>query len=74
MRSAIRHGPRRSACTIFGRSLDRRLPPTACCLWDSPWPVSGGPIRSLWFVPLLTWMMVITRIRNIAEHAVVRLE
>ena len=25
----------------------------------------------LWIVPLLTWMMVITRIRNIAEHAVV---
>ncbi|MBS0640197.1 MAG: fatty acid desaturase family protein [Proteobacteria bacterium] len=25
----------------------------------------------LWLVPLLTWMMVITRIRNIAEHAVV---
>ncbi|MBL8706526.1 MAG: fatty acid desaturase family protein [Rhodospirillales bacterium] len=25
----------------------------------------------LWLCPLLTWMMVITRIRNIAEHAVV---
>jgi fatty acid desaturase len=25
----------------------------------------------LWLVPLMTWMMVITRIRNIAEHAVV---
>src|SRR4029077_11946574 len=25
----------------------------------------------LWLVPLLTWMMVITRIRNIAEHAIV---
>ena len=25
----------------------------------------------LWLVPLITWMMVITRIRNIAEHAVV---
>jgi fatty acid desaturase len=25
----------------------------------------------LWLVPLLTWMMVITRIRNMAEHAVV---
>jgi fatty acid desaturase len=25
----------------------------------------------LWVLPLLTWMMVITRIRNIAEHAVV---
>lgn len=25
----------------------------------------------LWLVPLVTWMMVITRIRNIAEHAVV---
>ncbi len=25
----------------------------------------------LWLVPLLTWMMVITRIRNIAEHAAV---
>lgn len=25
----------------------------------------------LWLVPLLTWMMVITRMRNIAEHAVV---
>jgi fatty acid desaturase len=25
----------------------------------------------LWLVPLLTWQMVITRIRNIAEHAVV---
>ena len=25
----------------------------------------------LWVIPLLTWMMVITRIRNIAEHAVV---
>ncbi len=25
----------------------------------------------LWLVPMLTWMMVITRIRNIAEHAVV---
>jgi fatty acid desaturase len=24
----------------------------------------------LWLAPLLTWMMVITRIRNIAEHAV----
>jgi len=23
----------------------------------------------LWLLPLLTWMMVITRIRNIAEHA-----
>src|SRR5947209_2567698 len=25
----------------------------------------------LWLVPLVTWMMVITRIRNIAEHAVI---
>ncbi len=25
----------------------------------------------LWLTPLMTWMMVITRIRNIAEHAVV---
>lgn len=25
----------------------------------------------LWLVPLLTWMQVITRVRNIAEHAVV---
>lgn len=25
----------------------------------------------LWLLPLLTWMMVVTRIRNIAEHAVV---
>jgi fatty acid desaturase len=25
----------------------------------------------LWLVPFMTWMMVITRIRNIAEHAVV---
>jgi fatty acid desaturase len=25
----------------------------------------------LWLVPLFTWQMVITRIRNIAEHAVV---
>jgi fatty acid desaturase len=25
----------------------------------------------LWLVPLVSWMMVITRIRNIAEHAVV---
>jgi fatty acid desaturase len=25
----------------------------------------------LWLAPMLTWMMVITRIRNIAEHAVV---
>ena len=25
----------------------------------------------LWLLPLLTWMMVITRVRNIAEHAVV---
>jgi fatty acid desaturase len=25
----------------------------------------------LWLVPLLTWMMVISRVRNIAEHAVV---
>lgn len=26
---------------------------------------------ALWIVPLLTWFMVITRVRNIAEHAVV---
>ena len=25
----------------------------------------------LWLLPLLTWQMVITRVRNIAEHAVV---
>lgn len=25
----------------------------------------------LWLLPLMTWMMVVTRIRNIAEHAVV---
>ena len=25
----------------------------------------------LWLLPLITWMMVVTRIRNIAEHAVV---
>jgi len=25
----------------------------------------------LWLIPLLTWMMVITRIRNIGEHSVV---
>ena len=25
----------------------------------------------LWLVPLLTWQMVITRVRNIAEHAVI---
>jgi Tol biopolymer transport system component len=31
----------------------------------------ANPTSSLWLVPLLTWQMVITRIRNIAEHAVV---
>src|SRR6202158_1762017 len=30
-----------------------------------------GAYPLLWLVPLVTWMMVITRIRNIAEHAVV---
>ena len=25
----------------------------------------------LWLLPLMTWMMVVTRVRNIAEHAVI---
>ncbi|HMN79168.1 MAG TPA: fatty acid desaturase family protein [Burkholderiaceae bacterium] len=31
----------------------------------------GWAYPLLWLLPLLTWMMVITRVRNIAEHAMV---
>ena len=41
------------------------------CSQASPPRAYGWPYPLLWLVPLLTWMMVITRIRNIAEHAVV---
>ena len=42
-----------------------------CCSPASRWRGCGGPIRCCGCCPLLTWFMVITRIRNIAEHAVV---
>ena len=71
MRSAIPSWPWRGACAISPRSSGRSWPSTACCSPGSRWPGVWWAYPLLWLVPLLTWMMVITRIRNIAEHAVV---
>ena len=70
-RSAIRPGrsPERARC--FREKLGNQVAVNAL-LWAGL-ALAGiwWAYPLLWLVPLLTWMMVITRIRNIAEHAVV---
>ena len=42
-------------------------------LWALAWRLGHGWLYlALWLVPLLTWQQLVLRIRNIAEHAVVR--
>ncbi len=56
---------------MFGERLGRQVAVNAAifaaCAAAGIW--WAYPV--LWLAPLLTWMMVITRVRNIAEHAVV---
>jgi fatty acid desaturase len=63
--------PRRRRAQHFWQRLGRPMLVNAAlagaCIGAGVW--WAYPL--LWLVPLLTWMMVITRIRNIAEHAVV---
>ena len=54
-----------------GKSSARNAWSTPRCSLALPPPGLWWAYPLLWLVPLLTWMMVITRIRNIAEHAVV---
>ena len=71
MRSATNHGRCDSAPRISGKSSARN-PCSICC--SLPALTAAGvwwAYPLLWLLPLLTWQMVITRIRNIAEHAVV---
>ncbi|MGE0858864.1 MAG: fatty acid desaturase family protein [Gammaproteobacteria bacterium] len=42
-------------------------------LWACAWRLGHGWLYpALWLVPLLTWQQLVLRIRNIAEHAMVR--
>ena len=63
--------PCRSARRIFGRSSARNVCVNAAMFAALAAAGVWWAYPLLWLVPLLTWMMVITRIRNIAEHAVV---
>ena len=60
-----------SACAHFGDKLGPQIAVNAVLLAGSRSPACWWAYPLLWLVPLMTWMMVITRIRNIAEHAVV---
>ena len=71
MRSARANGRWRSAPRISGRSSVRRCVVNAVLFAGLAAAGVWWAYPLLWLVPLLTWMMVITRIRNIAEHAVV---
>ena len=64
--AARRGGPR-----ISGASSGRRCVATALLFAALAAAGVWWAYPLLWLLPLLTWMMVITRIRNIAEHAVV---
>ena len=55
----------------FGQKLGPQLGANAVLLAGFSMAGVWWAYPFLWLVPLLTWMMVITRIRNIAEHAVV---
>jgi fatty acid desaturase len=55
----------------FGQKLGPQLGTNAMLLAGLSMAGVWWAYPCLWLVPLLTWMMVITRIRNIAEHAVV---
>jgi fatty acid desaturase len=55
----------------FGEKLGPQLAANAVLLAGLSLAGVWWAYPLLWVVPLLTWMMVITRIRNIAEHAVV---
>ena len=71
MRSAIRPGRLARRARYFREKLGNQVAVNAL-LWAGL-ALAGfwWAYPLLWLVPLLTWMMVITRIRNIAEHAVV---
>ena len=70
MRSATPPGRLRSGPLISGANWS---PNVANSLLFAALAAAGAwwAYPLLWLLPLFTWMMVITRIRNIAEHAVV---
>src|SRR5213078_5411620 len=55
----------------FGEKLGPQLAANALLLAGLALAGVWWAYPLLWLLPLVTWMMVITRIRNIAEHAVV---
>src|SRR3954470_17439086 len=55
----------------FGEKLGRQIAANAVLFAGLSLAGVWWAYPLLWLLPLLTWMMVITRIRNIAEHAVV---
>ena len=63
--------PLRRRLTLFGEKLGPQLAVNAVLFAALALAGVWWAYPLLWLVPLLTWMMVITRIRNIAEHAVV---
>ena len=72
MRSAIPSWPlTQRACAISGDKLGPQFVVNALLFAGLALAGVWWAYPLLWLVPLLTWMMVITRIRNIAEHAVV---
>ena len=62
---------RRSALRHFGDKLGPQLAVNGVLFAGLALAGVWWAYPLLWLVPLMTWMMVITRIRNIAEHAVV---
>ena len=71
MRSATLPGRGGSVCGLFAEKLGPQIAVNAVLFAGLALAGVWWAYPLLWLVPLLTWMMVITRIRNIAEHAVV---
>jgi fatty acid desaturase len=63
--------PRSRRLSHFGEKLGRQLAANAVLFAALALAGIWWAYPLLWLLPLMTWMMVITRIRNIAEHAVV---
>src|SRR6266446_3008832 len=71
MRSGQRNGPLHGALRISGKKLGPQCAVNAVLFAGLAAAGVWWAYPLLWLLPLLTWQMVITRIRNIAEHAVV---
>ena len=71
MRSAIPHGRWRRRAAHFWQKLGPQFVVNVVLFAGLAASGVWWAYPLLWIVPLLTWMMVISRIRNIAEHAVV---